>query len=213
MVVGQPLPPTATAGTSSAVQSTLNPNVLPFVSSIIIDDEVPSQTAKTKARSNKVKNKANSDLTLEYAKYEVNITQAKIRDQEVVIKDLRFKNNLLEARVADLEKRQKQDIYERYFPKPDVSASSGTEPNKQPDSGSCCPRTSHLVLSCCNNSHQHQSSDSLSSPAIEKLTKEVTNRMDAFKSDMDHLKCRIDILSEVSVPQTVRETLCTGISI
>ena len=47
----------------------------------------------------KNKTKPNSALTLEYAKYEVNITQTKLREQEVTIKDLRFKNSLLESRV------------------------------------------------------------------------------------------------------------------
>ena len=88
----------------------------PFISNPSIET-VSSQPKGKGQGKGRGKGKAKSDktsdeLALEYSKYEVNITQAKIRDQEATIKDLRFMNGILEARVADLEKKQKQDIYE-----------------------------------------------------------------------------------------------------
>ena len=133
---------------------------------------------------------------MEYTKYQVNISQAKIRDQEATIKDLRFRNNILESRVADLEKKQKDNIYDKYFP----SESTSAQPSTRNNTGSCCSATPHILLSCCHNNPTQGAVHTSS-------TEDVTEKLDDLKRDLDGLKCRFDMVSEVSIHKIIRDLL------
>ena len=101
----------------------LNPNVAPFVTEASTnetgtkDNNKGRKIARGKAKGKT--NKSSEEFNADFAKYETNVLQTKLREQKLTIKDLRFKNKLLELRVEDLERKQKQDLYEKYFPKPD----------------------------------------------------------------------------------------------
>ena len=184
----------------------LDPDALPFSSCSNVENTAGPSNDKVKGKQKgKTKcNKTSGDLSLEYAQYEINVTQAKLREQETTIKDLRFKNNLLESRVADLEKKQKQDIYDRYFPKAQASPASDQGNNTQADYGSCCcNKTSHLVVSCCRSQQQRPCQNQQSA----FIPEEVGNKLDDIKQDMKNLKCRLDILSDVTIPQKIREAI------
>ena len=202
-------PPTAGTSSTTGTSNSLNPNVPPFVSTLDNQNAHSSNRDEVKNKGKGKKSKTVCDLPLEYAKYEVNITQAKIRDQEVTIKDLRFRNSLLESRVAELEKKQKEDIYERYFPKPDVKRTQ--ESTSQAERRSCCSGPPHLVPSCCRNQqfacqHQHVS-DTSNEPALGSAVNDAIKAIEVLSKDVSALKCKVDILADLSIPQMLREYL------
>ena len=194
-------------------QSVLDPEAQPFE-----NQPEPSKTTDGKTKSKKSKNTLGGEgLELEYARYEVNITQAKIREQETKIKDLEFRNRILEARVQDLEKKQKQEIYEKYFPKPSNSQNSHS-PSPAPDStnsfhspttavsSTCCSTSSHLVLSCCSCHDTHGQRGQVST-ATNNQEEQIINLSKQLKEISDNntiLHCRMDTLTDITLPQNLR---------
>ena len=138
----------------------------------------------------------------------MNITQAKIRDQENIIKDLEFRNSILEARVKDLEKKQKDDIYDKYFPKPNPTKSA--PPTADTPSNSCSSGT-HMVLSCCtcyNTKHQQKPcSNSTTSDDFESVVRNLSKQMEVLKNNNTDLKVRLDTLNDITLPQSLRAAL------
>ena len=182
--------------TQPTPESNLNPCALPFESSI--NNRGPnSATTKNGGKGKKGKGAPAQDLSLEYAQYQVNVTQAKIREQEITIKDLKFKNEILEARVAELEKKQKDDIYNKYFNSKGSSSAENSDPQHRPDS--CHHSTTHLVLPCCN-----QRQRCCTPPVPEPLLTEQTRRLCQLESDIAALKNQVDLLSESPIVQLGR---------
>ena len=185
--------------------SSLGPSVPPFVSNSGTGDKIEHTKGKTKAnKGNKTSNKTNNEIELEFSKYQNNVTQAKIRDQEVTIKDLRFKNNILESRVADLEGKQKQEIYDRYFPHP-KDPQTRQEPVRN-EGSSCCSSSppTPVVISCCSGHHNTREG-----PGKGNITEfqDMAKKFEELKADLDSLKYRVDILSDVSIPKVIRQVL------
>ena len=211
----------------------LDPNAAPFVSYTASLDTAPSNNVGNKQKKNskvKAKNSSTNNqdgLALEYAKYEVSVTQTKLRDLENTNKDLTFKNGLLEKRVADLEIKQKQDIYDRYFPKQGSqnkhceSVNQKAQENQHhPPSQSSSPHTCqpHLSTSChppptyCSYLLQHCQGCRSSAPTptpgnAASMSQEIMEKLDIIKSDINGVKCKMEVFSEVTIPRIVRDTL------
>ena len=211
--VPQPLPSTSSAVPSSQTpsisleenpisQAPLDPTVPPFVS-----QRNPKQgNTQGKGKNKNKSDKSGGDCALEYARYEVNITKAIVSDQEATIKDLKYKNGILEARVAELEKKQKQDIYDRYFPLPGVD-NAAKEPTNQQKPANCCSNASHFVLPLCVGQHSHHPSNGSSRTGEDASVKDITSIIADLTSSLDNLKYRLDILTDVSIPKMIREAL------
>ena len=178
----------------------LNPSAPPFVCNTATNPKPSKNNGKGS------KNKAAPDLTLEFAQYTVNVSQAKIKEQEVTIKDLRFKNEILEARVVDLEKKQKDDIYNRYFPLPGSAPTqpSTTEHEQGNKHVGCNHGAQHLVLPCGfmkqNCCHPQYTSCQTSGASTGEESKKIAE----LKSSVDNLKYQVDLLTEVTIPQLMR---------
>ena len=141
------------------------------------------------------------NLSLEFARIELNTAQAANVVLETTVKDLRFRNGLLEDRVKQLEAKKKDDIFERYFPS---SSSTSGHPlpqtqncPAQPDRHQhCCQRSSHCFpLTCnmvrcltpCNSLNTDNSFPAQLNAAIEDL-KAAFN---VLKADMDEIKTKL----------------------
>ena len=175
----------------------------PLCNTRTADTAAPGK-GKTKAnKGNKASNKTSAEIELEFSKYQNNITQAKIRDQEVTIKDLKFRNNILESRVADLEGKQKQDSYDRYFPHPKDAKTS--QESVRHEANSCCSGSHRapLVISWCSGHH------SVEGPGKDNKNdfQEIVKKFDDLKADLHNVKNRVDILSDVSIPRVIRQVL------
>ena len=190
----------------------LNPEVTPFVCGTSAHiTETPNVDKGKKTGRGKAKTKSNKsgeEFNADFAKYETNVLQAKLREQELTIKDLRFKNNLLESRVEDLERKKKQDIYEKYFPKPADSTSSEDTINNTEHTG-CCSRISQPSLSCCRTQHypcHNQPIISCSATAAPSdAVKDVAKKIDEIVRNMDDLKYKIDVTMDITIPHKIRD--------
>ena len=168
-------------------------------------DKHPESAGNLEKQKNKGKSKAkkgtpDDEFLAEFNKYETNILQAKVQEQETTIKDLRFKNKLLESRVADLEKKQKQDIYDRYFPQQNKDTSERIS-DPQIISRHCCrclaQHSCHsLSFTPCNNTE-----------SLSNNTKDITDKFDDIKRELETMKCKIDTAINVTIPQKIRTAL------
>ena len=211
--VSQQAPSTSSTTQSSQIPNTsivevpssqtgLDPTALPFVS-----QQHPKQPmAQGKGKQKSKTDKSGADCALEYARYEVNITKAIISDQEATIKDLKFKNGILEARVAELEKKQKQDIYDRYFPLPGADDAAQQSSSQQKPS-SCCSNATHFALPVCIGQHNHQPSSGGTSSSDGTAMKDISSAIADLTTHLDNLKYRLDILVDVSIPKMIRDAL------
>ena len=192
----------------SDTASSLNPQAKVFVSNNVnpSTDTINKKQheAKNSGKCKKKKSEPPPDLTLEYAQYQVNVTQAKIREQEVTIQDLRFKNGILESRVGELEKKQKEEIYKRYFPHQSSSTSEAS--NLQPGTGSCVSgsETLHLLSTCCSMRQHCCYQQSSARPTSETWITEQGKQITELKSDLATIKYKVELLTEVTVPQLIR---------
>ena len=189
------------------IQSSLDPSAPVFKNT-----SEPPQPNNVKPKSKKAKNALGGEgLELEYARYEVNITQAKIREQETKINDLEFRNRILEARVQELEKKQKQEIYERYFPESGTSqsfqtpapGSTQTSHNSVPAS-TCCGITSHTMLSCCSCHNTKCPENSTTAKDKEDIIRDILKQLKALKDNNTELNCKFDTLTDITLPQNLR---------
>ena len=190
-------------------QSSLNPGAAPFVSC----SSGPRDTSGTSKKGKTKKAPANNGegLALEYAKYEVNVTQTKMRELEIKNKDLSFHNTILEARVADLETKQKQDIYDRYFPmpgsnNPEQSNQHPQEPEKSCHGSSCCHHHVHPCRyqpRCC----QGCNSAAVAPPKECEKSNDTLEKIETLEKDIKDLKHKIDVLTDVTIPQMIRLAL------
>ena len=203
--------------------SSLNPTAAPFIS-LDLNVNPPlagtsgSQKTAGKSKQKKAPNKGTESLALEHARFEVNVTKTKLRELEVKNKDLEFKNKILEARVADLESKQKQDIYNRYFPMPDTDTlprqSNQPEPDNPPVSRprpSSCSHHTH----CCSHQtqycHGYHAPPHTPHPTAGAPGSNVDDKLDNLKKDVDDMKCKLDVLTDVSIPKMIRDALSSGL--
>ena len=134
---------------------------------------VPEQLNKTTSKDNSRKMKGMNvnttnqrDAELEFARYEVNTAQTRICSQETTINDLKFHNELLERRLEDLEKRQKDNVFNAYFP---LHQNNGNINNQQKDTSTCLSSIPpvctghqnpvffvHGTSNCCSKPVAHQ---------------------------------------------------------
>ena len=206
---------TSTGSTRAPLSSNvlLSPDVTSFMSgssalnTVTLNTDKGKKTGRGKAQNKS--NKPGDDFNADFAKYETNVLQAKLREQELTIKDLRFKNNLLESRVEDLEKKQKQDIYEKYFPKPDAPTDTRDTINNTEHTG-CCSRMSQPVSSCCRTQyhpcHNQPMISCRATAAPDNAVMDIAKKIDELKKNIEDLKCKMDITIDVSIPQKIRDT-------
>ena len=107
--------------------------------------------------------------------------------------------------MAELEKKQKEEIYERYFPKPDANKRA-QESTIQRERRNCCSGPSHRVLSCCRNQHQNVT-DTSNDTALGNSLKDAIKAIEGLAKDVGHLKYKMEILSDLSIPQMLRDYL------
>ena len=79
--------------------SDLDPSAPPFESRSSQPSTANQPTAKNKKKTKQAPATDQQGLDLEYARYEVNTTKAKLRDQENTINDLKFRNGILQSRI------------------------------------------------------------------------------------------------------------------
>ena len=116
--------------------SSLNPLTQPFNPSA-------HQNSVTSTRASQRKKQAakeNQNLDLELAKIELNTAQASITVLENTISDLKFKNEILEERVKQLETTKKNNIFDKYFPPGPESVHRCQHHGHTPPVQSCCSR-------------------------------------------------------------------------
>ena len=182
---------------SQSQDSTLDPTVPPFVS---FSQPVNREASKTKRKSKAAPATDKLSIELEYAKYEVNITKAKLRDQENTIKDLKFRNGILEDRIQSLETIQKQQTFEKYFPSatdPNPSSSSSRPPPPPPSASQptkCCCRSSSAPL-CCMAQHCQLSHGPNLSQTAETRFANLTNQVERLVTDLAKIKCDLERIS------------------
>ena len=182
--------------------SYLDPNAASFVSYRLSQEVDKNNANKSKAR--KGAPKTNNDVSIDLTKYQINVTQAKLKEQETTIKDLRFKNNILESRVADLEKKQRDDIYEKYFPKPNSNASENHQ-NTDQRKYSC--GTSQQNISCCRHIPLGCQIICDSAKHTDNASNEVLKGLAALKDDIENVKNRLDAAINTTLPKLVEEAL------
>ena len=144
---------------------TLNPNAEPFIG----EEQTQTTNKKNTGARKKTKQFPPSDptsLEKEYTKYAMNTAKTKICEQETEIKELKFKNKILEDRLASLEKQVKQNVSDQY--------PSSLDPS-QPTCGAprwCCmpPPTR-----CCTHSHSGYSVDGA---RLDKITADIKRQSD-----------------------------------
>ena len=98
----------------------LNADAPPFISSQEVpcpDSQPIPRVTGTRKKTKQVPATDLKGLELEFAKYSLNTAKTKICEQETEINDLKFRNKILEDRIASLEKRQKQQIKGLLAPK------------------------------------------------------------------------------------------------
>ena len=153
----------------------LNPLAAPFELININKDEVPRDTGNTKNTgkgSKNTKTKVANDgdrFSLELSRVEVNTLKAKIKEQECSIKDLKFQNSVLLERVGDLEKTQKQAVFEATFPTSNKSCAVSCRP--------CCNHRIQDCQSyrCCNTVQAHPSTSPDIVERLDSLDTKVNN--------------------------------------
>ena len=185
----------------SGISSSLNASAPPFVSTYNNHCSAPKTSGtENKAKNKKPKNGAATDhesLELEYAKYAVNVTQAKLRTLESTNREIKFRNSILQSRVQELENKQKQDIYERYFPRSDDVTNSKPK-HSQSHPHSCFWGSSHLVLSCCSSSSAGGHSQPYEQPpqqyVTEQIVCDIVSQMGEIKTATADLKCKFDTI-------------------
>ena len=147
-----------------------------------------SAATRTKTNRKKLPDPASQNLDLEYTKAELNTAQASIIVLESTIRDLRFKNSILEDRVKQLDNQKKTQIFDRYFP----TSQQQTVPPNLPSSHQlpCCHYIPH-----CHNYGSH---------GRDQMEK-VFEAIDSLKIEIDAIKNKLDnsIASTESCPASV----------
>ena len=108
---------------SSAPAFHLDPTVTPYIPRASNSGNAPPQSEQTNIRASNVrKSKVKStlgttqeEIASEYAKTEIKTLKAKLKEQELSVKDLKFQNSILLERISAIEKPRKQAIFEEYF--------------------------------------------------------------------------------------------------
>ena len=131
---------------SSAAPPTqaLNPRAPLFVSNQPSLHPPKKATTGPKKKAKQVPSTDPAGLESEYNKYAINIAKTKICEQETELKDLKFRNKILEDRIAALEKKKKQEVHDDI-----LSPTTQTCRAKLPGG---CSQTSH---SCCHSTSAH----------------------------------------------------------
>ena len=173
--------PAVSVESSSQLSSVLNPSAPCFTLSDNISQPPPSKNPpKQTGTRRKTKMTPPSDpqgIELDFAKYSLNTAKAKIVEQETEINDLKFRNKILDDRIASLENREKDQINRDIFN--NVSPASCCKPRQ------CCnipPPTMHY---CCPSSHHGGTSS-------------AGRNTDKFESLSQHLSSLSQLLSELS---------------
>ena len=166
----------------------LDPLAPPFTSNQVIhtQQQASAPPRQTGARK-KVKQVPATDpmgIELELTKYALNTAKTKICEQDTDLKDLRFRNKILEDRIAILEKREKQGIADSY------SSPVSQGPLRAPcyRHTYCC----HAPPTCCGSSEGH----SLLQPPANSLNSAKTNAdIKRHEEILQDLKQRVESLS------------------
>ena len=172
--------------------TTLNPNAVSFAPSqaSLPADYLPAGNKVTKRKTKQTISSDPKDIQLEHAKYALKTAKLKITEQETQVRDLKFKNNLLEERLKTVENLEKQHIHDQYFPPPNRCKSS-------------C-QSCHVHNACCAQSLpncQNSSSVSFTLSDRGKIDQMLSDLLEQ-KSLLNSLYNRLnDFISLADVPK------------
>ena len=181
----------------------LNADAPPFISS----QEVPCPASQpiprvtgTRKKTKQVPATDPKGLELEFAKYSLNTAKTKICEQETEINDLKFRNKILEDRIASLEKRQKQQINDE-ISRPPLADSYVT---------TCC-RPRHCcnqapATHCCSSATHHPVSN-VSNAKLDKASADIENHAELLTELMKKVDCISHSLSTTASVSQENQTI------
>ena len=111
------VPTTLVYSVNNAV-STLNPTAPPFASNNPPGPPPQPRQTGTKKKSKQVPTADPKGLEDEYTQYAINTAKARICEQENEISEFKFRNKILEDRIAGLERMKKQEIDDKMYHQP-----------------------------------------------------------------------------------------------
>ena len=190
-----------------AVTSLLNPGAPAFTSSQDITEPDHPQPTQSNPKQTGTRKKTKlvpatdpQGIEYEYNKYALKTAKTKICEQETEINDLKFRNKILEDRIASLEKRQKKEIHDEYYsPAPDPQRHSCCRYRNQ-----CCNQAPpiHCCSSAPSSSGVGQANEKLSKASADieqhgKLIVEINKKVDELS---------ILLMSQANQPQQTPTT-------
>ena len=195
-------PPSGPTSTTTVPTNTtiLNPSCSPF--------QPHPSTSGTQNRGEKGKSKpkpgtptTKEDVALEFSKVEINTVRARLKVLETKNKDLEFQNKLLLERIAILEKAEKENIYEKYFPLPGSQSvkeqnppASAASPSHCPWHHSCCRR-----VYCCQTAHDHHDNPSRSQDTPAASTNDlILKRISEIQINVEELNIRLNNIESLN---------------
>ena len=180
----------ATCGPSSSTTTAttiLDPSRSPFQPNSSTSG-IQKNGGKAKTKTKSVTATTKEDIALEFSKVEINTVRARLKMLETKNKDLEFQNKLLLERVAILEKAEKENIYEKYFPMP--GSKSGKEENPSASIShcnhhhSCCSR-----VYCCQSTSDHPGNPNQNQEKPAAIT------VDVFQKSINELQVNLEDLN------------------
>ena len=142
-LLDMPMAPTRIGPSGSqAPTNNLNPLATPFSPPAAAPPHPPTTTS-TNTRPKPINSRKKGqisppNLELEYANIQINTAQATITVLETTVNDLRFRNEILEDRIKQMEGLKKKEIFEQYFPSHNTTRQSQSISPPLPGSGCCC---------------------------------------------------------------------------
>ena len=163
----------------------LNPRAPLFVSNQPSLHPPKKATTGPKKKAKQVPSTDPTGLENEYNKYAINVAKTKICEQETELKDLKFRNKILEDRIAALEKKKKQEVHDDI-----LSPTTQTCRAKLPGG---CSQTSH---SCCHSTSAHCCSSRAALPPCS-INLESQKLLEAVQDIKSHGELVTEILHKL----------------
>ena len=198
------------------VQPRLNPNAPPF--SLANPNAQPTGAKKKNKKKDNTIPTDHDGIQLEFTKMEVSTLQARLQKQELDLKALKFRNEILMERNKSLEEAKKKEIHDQYFPShppnhTQTQSRQHTQPcSYQPCSGhqtchtSCYPHTHCWPPGCMNQKANNDTvvtgSDSNTHSDINRVVVDLKSTSESLHTTLDRL---LHYLSSITPSPTITE--------